>query len=470
MKQRYLIFWILLQTFASANSQALSLSEYLQQVDKQNKSAEANVLSRQSGLDMTREKDLLLAPNLIFNTQYKDDQSLPMTVGITYDEMQSLTTVVGVRKLTTFGLIAELDYEYDDLYAKNAALGVVTFGDVGIYSSHPTLTLTQSLWSNGFGRGTRAIYDLDESQGLQKSLNAQYQGESLRQDAEVAYWQLANARRQIQIQTQAVAQAKRIWDWNIRRRSNNLNETSDLLQAKAAYETRSLDLQTAVDQERELAQRFNALRFVDSSEVTDNLEQLPDATLLKMPVPQQTRTRSDVKAAEQGMRMATASAQTSIEHDKPTFDVFVSYAQSGQDTSSSKAIANMTKPTSTIGLKFLMPLDFDAMNTARQGYHRDELAAQYTYQQKMFDEQKDWKNLTLKFSEAQRRYALATEIEETQKEKLLNERQRFQNGRTTTYQVLMFEQDYLLAQITRIKMESDILGLIAQMRLYQTSS
>ena len=59
-------------------------------------------------------------------------------------------------------------------------------------------------------------------------------------------------------------------------------------------------------------------------------------------------------------------------------------------------------------------------------------------------------------------------IENAQKTKLEVERTRLRQGRTTTYQVLLFEQDYSAAALNRVKSAANILALQTQIRLYQT--
>ncbi len=74
-----------------------------------------------------------------------------------------------------------------------------------------------------------------------------------------------------------------------------------------------------------------------------------------------------------------------------------------------------------------------------------------------------------KFQQAKDRLTIYDQLEKTQKTKLEYERVRRQRGRTTTQQVLLFEQDYEQAQLGRIKTMSDILQLLAQMKTYGSS-
>jgi len=51
------------------------------------------------------------------------------------------------------------------------------------------------------------------------------------------------------------------------------------------------------------------------------------------------------------------------------------------------------------------------------------------------------------FSEAKVQLDLAQKLENIQRMKLDAERNRLHQGRTVTYQVLLFEQDYLVAEL-----------------------
>ncbi|HAN03948.1 MAG TPA: TolC family protein, partial [Elusimicrobia bacterium] len=61
---------------------------------------------------------------------------------------------------------------------------------------------------------------------------------------------------------------------------------------------------------------------------------------------------------------------------------------------------------------------------------------------------------------------LSYTIEEAQRAKLEYEKQRLKEGRTTTYQVLTFEQDYTNAQYTRVSAAAQVLSTLANLKLY----
>lgn len=77
-----------------------------------------------------------------------------------------------------------------------------------------------------------------------------------------------------------------------------------------------------------------------------------------------------------------------------------------------------------------------------------------------------FRDLSQKFNEARLRLKMADELVAMQKEKLEYEKYRFNLGRTTTYQVLTFEQDYAQSLISRLRIENEILALHAQLKTF----
>ena len=62
---------------------------------------------------------------------------------------------------------------------------------------------------------------------------------------------------------------------------------------------------------------------------------------------------------------------------------------------------------------------------------------------------------------------LACEIETTQKLKLEHERKLLEQGRTSTYQVLLMEQDYSGSQLNTQQTAYKLSEFIAELKLYQ---
>ena len=62
---------------------------------------------------------------------------------------------------------------------------------------------------------------------------------------------------------------------------------------------------------------------------------------------------------------------------------------------------------------------------------------------------------------------LEFEIENAQKLKIENERSLLEQGRTTTYQILLFEQEYFRSQIKSLEIARQLLSLNAEAKSYK---
>jgi hypothetical protein len=61
---------------------------------------------------------------------------------------------------------------------------------------------------------------------------------------------------------------------------------------------------------------------------------------------------------------------------------------------------------------------------------------------------------------------MALDLKKTQTTKLENERQRQQNGRSTTYQVFLFEQDLLNVELLILQTQALAMNIYSQMKTY----
>jgi outer membrane protein TolC len=186
--------------------------------------------------------------------------------------------------------------------------------------------------------------------------------------------------------------------------------------------------------------------------------------------------REDVKAAQEQQRAAVSNAEIALERDLPTLELFGSLSLNGFATpvggkpgTLPDAIAqsfSFAQPTEAVGIRFSAPIDFGVLGRTRQGWRLERDAAELTYQRKLFEQDQGWKDLTDRLAQARHRFTLSRAVETTQEAKLNHEKTRLQQGRTTTFQVLAFEQDYASSVLTRVQAEAEVLTLLAQMKLY----
>jgi outer membrane protein TolC len=456
----------------------LTLERFLEQARKGNTGTQGALETSEATELRAHEADLLTSPTAFFNYQYSHDGK-PQTVPLfTYTFANTQTASLGVSKATEFGLTARLSTNMVALDYDGASLSpllssglpagfqITNFGTV---NTATMLELNQSLWSGGFGRAIRAQKEAVEAAALATSYGNRFAARTGQADAEGAYWRLATAREAVELTHDNMERARKNYDWSARRAKLQLSDRSDALQSQAQLELRKLDYQHAVDEERSASLAFNAARGVDSDQVAEKLSPISVDRLLAMQAPKRARFRDDVKAAQQSQLAAQAASRSALERDTPTLDVFGTLAANGQDLSLKQAYRqsfSLDHPTAAIGVRFSAPLDIGTALDSRAAYRREEAAADLTYQRKVFEQESQWRDLSSRLIESQRRLKLTRTVEQVQLSKLDHERERYRTGRTTAFQVLTFETDYALSELTRLQAQSDVIAILTQMKLF----
>jgi outer membrane protein TolC len=461
---------ILANAVKAAESAPLTLETYLNQVKKENRAFQGAMGLVQAAKERREEGSLALAPTFFANAQLYYDAKLPQLPFMSYDQLNLNTYQVGFSKVTSFGMIAKLTYEFDYTAYQNLVLpgGTAAF-PLNYYDAAPKLELSQSLWGNGFGRSTRAGLSLSEAQAEANQYQSRFQARSVLAQAESAYWRLVVARESVQIAEDTLDQARKLNEWTKRRSKMNLGENADELQSRANFELRKLEFKSTQDEARAAARAFNMVRNVKSDEVPEELDSLDSETLQAVSTPKRATLRDDVEAVKRQTNAAQAAVTVAEEKTKPTLDIYGSYALNGRENDVGTAFNNSynaNRPTKAVGLKFTLPLDFGTASDTRRGAQKERDAVEMVFRQKVFDQEQSWEDLQHKLDEAKQRLSLSETIENVQQQKLKNERTRLTNGRTTTYQVLLFEGDYTLAALQRLRIQAEILNLVTQMKLY----
>lgn len=446
----------------------LGLDEYLAQVERGNPSLKSARAAAEGYSLRGSEGTLLTAPFVFANYTNLDDKKETQTPLFQGYRTKVNTTTLGLGANTAIGLSAKYSYNLTKTEIQGAS--PLQLPQPNFYTAYNQLELSQAILRNGFGSEIRAQETAANFGNRAQAAAEEFRSLAQLVEAENTYWRLAFARKNVEINRDVMARSEKILEWARRRVSMQLGDRSDLLQSEAGYNLRKLELQNALEEEKSAARAFNLLRDDSSQEVGEQLEIPSPESLLKLPTPRREGSRLDLKAAENQEKAQIALAQLDKERVKPQLDVFATIAWNGRDGARPEATSEAFRSnhsTTAIGVKFTAPL---ALPTAVRTWKGTELAkeaATLNLERKRRDETLDWTELTERFSDARARLALQQVIEKVQKEKFDNERQRLLRGRTTTYQALIFEQDYAQAQQLRIRIQSEILRLSSQLKLYK---
>ncbi len=456
-------------TQLTVHASIISIKDYIDQVESKSPGYDSSKKNVDGAVDTAIEGEFPTSPT--FFMQYNDltDKKLPVNplAGGTLTLNDAFTT--GVQEQFGFGLNAKLSYNLVNNQTNGLPASFFQNGQL-IYTNVITeLDLSQSLWRNFLGKETKATADIAQASALTTFYAEKFKIKQLIAQAESTYYRLAVAREAVKLANDVLDRAKKILDWTSKRVTVHLMDKADVLQAKAAYQARQLDLKNQKDEERAARLAFNSLRNSVSETVEDDLAEISENQILNLAPPKRMETPDDVKAAQQNERVTVASNELSIQKAKPDLSVFGTIAMNGLSSSFAPADSqafSLDHPTYMIGLKLTMPLFFWESEQARRGRLKQQFAAESSTRQKRLESDQNWEDLNQHLAEAKERLSLASELVTAQKEKLDYEKYRISIGRTTTYQVLLFEQDYAEALLGRLKIENEILNVHAQLKTY----
>jgi outer membrane protein TolC len=179
--------------------------------------------------------------------------------------------------------------------------------------------------------------------------------------------------------------------------------------------------------------------------------------------------RQDLLAAKAALRASDALVEGVVQRFTPDISLFASLASNDRDKDFGQAGADFTglyHGTSTVGIKLTANLDLPLYRQVLDGAKQAQGSGQARIADKQLEIAQDWQQLKTAWDTMQKRLTLASELEAVQKEKAEREKTRYQDGRTTNFQVLRFEDDYNLSRIQTLQLTAQANVLEAQARFY----
>ncbi len=466
-----------LATHALASG-VLDLETYIDQVQDRHEGFKAARSIREATQSRSTESELLTLPRLSAQIQSVIDerpQVQPAFLGTrTTDQLYRIS----VDQATSFGTTARLGYQFN--YRQIDGVNAQFVPRNSFYLGTPTLELSQQLLKNGFGSEIRAQKEVGRAAAQASSFEQSYRARGILVEARAAYWRAAVAQKIVDAQKLLLQRARKMADWSNRRVRLQLADRADSIQADALVKVRQLELQNAEDELKNAARLLNSLRNAPVSKL-DTLEEALqglDAPIVESSLGEVERKlsapmRDDVKQAQELSKLASAQAILGEEKNRSQLEVYGAYALNSLEPDATRGWQNSwstSNPTTTLGVRFATPLDFSLASKTKEAYLKESVAAESVYQRRLIDQQREAQELAFQIRAANQRVRLLKEIEETQEQKLNNERERLYKGRSTTFQVLQFEQDASLAQVNLIRTQGELKTLLARTELYKEGS
>lgn len=452
---------------ASALGDALSLSGYLEQVESGHLAVKASGESRLGASSRAEEASVSLAPVLSSSATWLEDRKETANPAFQGDMTQATSFNVGVGMMSTIGTSAKLTYTMTKSKVSGANPQFVP-GEA-MYEVRPAIEISQPLWRNFGGHETSLQQSAGQTAARATEQQERYRVRMILLEAEMAYLRLALARESLRMVQENLSHARKMRAWNQSRVDQGLTDTGEVLQTDALVKMRELEEQGAKDEEATAARIFNLHRGRSEGVVAETLEVIARGEVPS--APPRRGIRHDVVAAQEARQLAEVQSNMVREKFRPSVEIFGSIALNGRDASTGSATSEgfgTDHPTSMLGLRVSAVVGREAIGALQRAASHEMQAAALNAEQRRFEADRVWEDLSARYEAARGRLRMAQTVEEAQKAKLEHERQRQRVGRATTAQVILFEQDYANAQLSRLRASGDVWATVAQMRAQST--
>lgn len=455
----------------SQSASALTLDEYLREVQKKNK----NLLSYEASMEAASIRyegaNLELSPILSAGANYLDDKSQNYSAAgaITHNQVRQYN--LGLSKKFSTGTQASV---VGAVQAINLE-GTTAVG-TGIASEFHTGTmafsLSQSLWKDFFGRSTRLRWARESSQREYEKTGYNLQAKQALIAAESAFWDLMYLQQELEIRKASLDRAKKIEGWVRRRASNGIGDRADVLNAQGLVAARELQLLNTQDELKAAEKVFaNQMEISADGKIPVLEGKLDQARPLQNFVSGEKGrvVRLDTYLSVLDAQVKKVSAQESVEKVRPDVVLSGQYKTNGYDTTDSGAISKMNDrdyPVSSVGLTFTWALDWESKNAIRDSAKADALAAQLKKERQLLESETAWNEINRRHQEMSAKIKLAATLSEVQTAKAAAERDKLSKGRSITSNVITAEQDAADAELTLTKLKAEQRKLESQGRLF----
>lgn len=462
---------------AASAQEMLSLDEYLQKVQQNNPEIKSVDLSIDAMGKKVLELDMTYSPFLSGGYTYTDDKSFSFGSSLATKEARSNVWNINAVKKFGFGSTISLGYVNADatydLLSPTAVVGDTKVSNFTGYQVRPALQVQQSLLRDFNSGLTRSGIDKTKAATRAGQFLQLFKKQQILQRARTAYWALSLNREVVIFRKVSLDRTEKLLRWNENRLKLDLAERSDLLQAQAAFKARQLNLQLANEDEVKASRDFNELLGVSDPAVNYDLESFTDKLSFFKTVTSLPRTgeRADVLAARENYASSKYAEKETYYRSMPELTLTGSYALSGLALNYSdawKQVTGQDHPVLSVGINFIVPLDYKTLSTVRKGYTEDFLSAREALNMAELAARKDWDNLSKTWEDVKTRLTLTQELKDIQEMRVVEEQNRFQKGRTTTFQLITAENDLDDASLNVYRNVFEAVVIYAQAELYNT--
>lgn len=465
---KFLLSAVVFSLLSQSPPQEISLERFLNLVQQQNRNIKIASKRIQVAEQAKSEPELVFSPQATAGLAYEDARSAG---GLSFQQKGASSKVLnqslGLSKEWSSGTNTSLSHSLQ----RNDFEGLQTTNGEAFWQNRLTLRLEQDLWSNFFGRKSRAQVHELQHQLESARLNEKFRIRQLLSDAEKAYWAAAVASEVRSSLEKSLERTQGILDWNTRRAKLKVVDKGDVLQSRAALFQLKQRLEEVKRQELE-AKR--SLRFflgeVDESAAMSPSDELRiEIDQVELPDSFSPEKREDLKALKKLTEASDAAYRKTDYELDPNLNLYASYSGNSNDSEFSSAESQVFDNSFRqyeVGLQLAIPLGFRTNKNVRASKQKEKEATYLEYNQAKLAIEKAFLDLKTRIRETISKLQVAESLEQTQREKLSNEDKRFRQGRSSSFQILTFEEDLAEAELQRIRLYAQLRQLLADLELF----
>jgi outer membrane protein TolC len=438
-----------------ANGGVLSETQYVELVRQQSLGLAALQKDVEAAKLNERQGDLPTAMQWSASSIVLYDRRPPEPEVTSYKSVSGIQLSSALSQQTAYGTQLRLKVDVAQNHISELELSpMLPKKNIDMGKVLPSIEVSQPLWKNAWGKNISL---------LKRSLNLATQAQSaqfsaqeahLETEARLAYVRLVFARERLLIATQTLETARKIQAYVQDKAARNLLEESDRLQAEGLVAARELEIHAARNETEDASLAFNALLGnPEKREVADKLEPLilpASAGMVKYSIDKR-KEFALLQAQLDGLDSQMATEEDNILPELSVFGSAGIYTADAHVLKSLSSVGDPFRPGLAVGVRLTMTLDRDLLRSKLDTLRVRKLSVQQKVEEMRRNFQRDLSDLTTKKEHALSSLKLAEALENIQRKKLANAQQEYRNGRSTTYQLLLFSQDLSQSEFGRLQ-------------------
>ena len=455
---------VFLFAMVGSAAQALTLDQYLEQARQKNSLFQAYEMAVQAADDKVDSAGLDLSPVLTTSYLKGVDKSLPSQIS---NERNISQYSIGLAKKFITGTSIKLQGDLADY--KNPGTAFPGFDQ---YSTGALgVSVSQSLWKDFFGYGTRTKLQREKSAAQIERTAAELQRRAYLIQMEADFWDYIVASEDVRLKKANLERAEKLQKWTANRVSNGISDKADLMNIKALTSLRSVQYQNSVEDLKtaETKIRENLGLSADQATPTIDGQMTQERNYIKS-----LASSKNVLSLEAEVARLEASTKKNVADEvtdqlRPDLSVFGTYATTSYNRDRSEAISKVTDsdyPKTSVGVQFSWVIETDAKSGARGASQKEALASQYKAERKVKDGVNAWNELLRKYQVAVSNVKTLEDVATFQRERSKAEQDKFLKGRTVTANVVTAETDAAEAEVNLLKAKSGLRKLEASSQLF----